>query len=64
MLRCDMCHKPLKESRFKLVPFMRPDQILTVGPDCFAKAKKAEAELRQRKTPDEIAALRLKLAQH
>lgn len=62
MLKCDVCHKPLKEKRFQLVPFMRPELTLTVGPDCYRKAKKAEKELRDRKSPEELVALRAKVA--
>lgn len=64
MLKCDMCQKPLGSARFKIVPTLRPDQTMTVGPDCYRKAKKAAKELRANKTDAEIAALRAKVAAH
>lgn len=42
MLKCDMCHKPLKSNRHKIV---RGSVTLTVGPDCFKKEKEAAARL-------------------
>ena len=40
MLKCDMCHKPLKSNRHQIV---RGTVTLTVGPDCFKKEKEAAA---------------------
>lgn len=63
-LRCDMCHKPLKGVTHKIVPLLRPDQTLIVGPDCYRKTQKAQKWLQATKTPAEIAALREKVAAH
>lgn len=63
-LRCDMCHKPLKEKRFQITTLLRPELTLTVGPDCFHKEKKARAEMLARNTSEQIAALRAKVAAH
>ena len=63
-LKCDMCHKPLKEKRFQIVPLLRPEMALTVGPDCYRKEQKARKELLATKTPEEIAALKAKVAAH
>jgi len=64
-LKCDMCHKPLKSGakRYVIVPPLRPDLTMTVGPECFRKSKKARAALAARMTPDQITAMQLKLAQ-
>ncbi len=43
MLKCDMCHKPLKSKRHQIV---RGQVTLTVGPDCFKKEKEAAARLK------------------
>ena len=61
-LKCDMCHKPLKEKRFQVVVPLRPELTLTVGPDCYRKNKKAAKWLAENKTPAETAALRAKIA--
>jgi hypothetical protein len=61
-IRCDMCHKPLKEKRYSIVTPLRPELTLIVGPDCYRKTKKAEKELRARNTPEQIEALRVKVA--
>jgi len=61
-LCCDMCHKPLKEKRYQIATVLRPELTLTVGPDCYRKARKAAKELRATKTPSEIAALRERVA--
>ncbi len=61
-LRCDMCHKPLKGERFKITTVFRPDLVMTVGPECYRKEKKARKEIMATYTPDEIEALRLKIA--
>lgn len=42
MLKCDMCHKPLKSKRFQIV---RGPVTLTVGPDCYKKETEAAARL-------------------
>ena len=63
-LRCDMCHKPLKEKRYQIATLLRPAMPLTVGPECFRKEKKARAELLARYTPDQLSALRAKVAAH
>jgi hypothetical protein len=63
-LRCDMCHKPLKAKRFQIVVPLRPELTLTVGPDCYRKTVKARKELEARNTPEQIAALRAKVAAH
>lgn len=62
MLRCDMCHKPLKAKRFQITTLLRPELTLTVGPDCFRKEKKARKELLANNTPEQVAALRAKVA--
>ncbi len=62
MLKCDMCHKPLKEKRFQITVFLRPELTMTVGPECYRKTKKAEKALREQKSPEEIFALRAKIA--
>ena len=63
LLRCDMCHKPLKGTRFKITTILGDQShTLTVGPECFRKEKKARAEIMARYTPDEIEALRAKIA--
>lgn len=49
MIRCDMCHKPLKSSRHQIV---RGSVTLTVGPDCLKKEKKAGEALAQRERPE------------
>lgn len=62
ILRCDMCHKPLKAKRYQIATLLRPDQTLTVGPDCFRAEKKARQVMLQIHTADEIADLRAKVA--
>lgn len=63
MLRCDMCHKPLKGARFKITTLLGDQsQTLTVGPECYRKEKKARSEMLARHTPEEIEALRAKIA--
>lgn len=42
MLKCDMCHKPLKANRHQIVS---GDRTLTVGPECFKKEKAAADRL-------------------
>jgi hypothetical protein len=42
MIRCDMCHKPLKSVRHRIA---RGPVTLTVGPDCFKKEMEAAARL-------------------
>lgn len=64
MLKCDMCHKPLKEKRYQIVVPLRPELTMTVGPDCYRKTKKAQKELEARNTPAQIEALRAKVAAH
>ncbi len=63
-LRCDMCHKPLKEKRYQIEALYAPGNFLTVGPDCFAKEKKARAEAKDRYSPEAIAAGRARVAAH
>ena len=62
LLYCDMCHKPLKGARFQIVPLLRPDLTLTVGPDCYRKEKKARKQMLERNTPEQIEALKRKVA--
>lgn len=62
MLKCDMCHKPLKEKRYQITTLLGPGTPLTVGPDCYRKEKKARKEALARHTPEEIIALRAKVA--
>lgn len=59
---CDMCFKPLKSARFRISTVLRPNHFLTVGPECFRKEKKARVRLMAEKTPQEIEALRQKIA--
>jgi hypothetical protein len=61
-LRCDMCHAPLKSRRYLITTLMRPDLTLTVGPECYRKEKKARAEMLARHTPEEIEAIRTRIA--
>lgn len=61
-LRCDMCHKPLKGVRYKISTLLRPDSTMIVGPECFRKEKKARAQMLERNTPEQIEALRAKIA--
>ena len=61
-LRCDMCHKPLKGARFKITTLLGSGNELTVGPECFRKEKKARADMLARHTPEQIEALRAKVA--
>ena len=63
-LKCEMCHKPLKAKRFLISAGpLRPDlPPMIVGPDCYRNTKKAYRELQERMTPEEIAALRDRLA--
>ena len=63
IIRCDMCHKPLKGERFKITTLLGDQsRPLTVGPECYRKEKKARAEMLARHTPEEIEALRAKIA--
>jgi len=62
MLRCDMCHKPLKGARFKIETLLRPGHPLIVGPECFRKEKEARKRMMERHTPEQIDALRAKIA--
>jgi ribosome-binding protein aMBF1 (putative translation factor) len=62
-LRCDMCHKPLKEKRYQIKTLLG-SMTLTVGPDCYSAEKKARAQMLARHTPEEIEALRAKVAAH
>lgn len=64
MLKCDMCHKPIKEKRYQITTLLRPDLTLTVGPDCFRKEKNARKDALARHSPEQIAALRAKVAAH
>lgn len=61
-LRCDMCHKPLKGERYKIEVLLRPGHPLVVGPECYRKEKKARKEMLARHTPEQIEALRAKIA--
>jgi hypothetical protein len=61
-LRCDMCHKPLKGERYTIETLLRPGHKLVVGPECFRKEKKARKEMLARHTPEQIEALRAKIA--
>lgn len=61
-LRCDMCHKPLKGVRFTIETLLCPGQPMIVGPECFRKEKKARKEMLARHTPEQIEALRAKIA--
>lgn len=58
MLKCDMCHKPLKSKRFQIAVFMRPERTMTVGPDCYKKEKEAVEQMKLRFTAEEIKAKR------
>lgn len=62
LLRCDMCSKPLKGERYRIETLLRPDLTLIVGPECFRKEKKARKEMLARHTPEQIEALRAKIA--
>lgn len=63
LLRCDMCHKPLKGARFKITTLLGDQRrTLTVGPDCFRKEKKARQQVIETHTPEQIEALRAKIA--
>lgn len=63
LLRCDMCHAPLKAKRYQIVTLLGDQsRTLTVGPECYRKEKKARAEMLARHTPQEIDALRAKIA--
>jgi len=53
-----MCHKPLKGAKFQVVPLLRPDLTLTVGPECFRKEKKARRQMQERYTSEQLEALR------
>lgn len=63
-LRCGMCHSPLKVGarRYQITTLMRPDLTLTVGPECYRKEKKARAEMLARHTPQEIEAIKARVA--
>jgi ribosome-binding protein aMBF1 (putative translation factor) len=61
-LRCDMCQKPLKGERYTIEVLLRPGRKLVVGPECFRKEKKARKEMLARHTPEQIEALRAKVA--
>lgn len=54
MLKCEMCGKPLKSKRFQISVFMRPERVMTVGPDCYKKEKKAREEMKCRFTAEEL----------
>lgn len=62
MLRCDMCHKPLKGARFKIETLLRPEHPWIVGPDCYRKEQKARKQMLARYTPEQIESLRDKVA--
>jgi hypothetical protein len=62
MLKCDMCHKPLKSKRFQISVFMRPERTMIVGPDCYKKEKEAVEQMRQRFTVEELDAKRAQIA--
>lgn len=62
ILCCDMCQKPLKGVRFQVTVLLRPERTMTVGPDCYRKEKKARQQMLERHTPEQIEALRLKIA--
>lgn len=62
MLKCDMCHKPLKSKRFQIAVFMRPERTMTVGPDCYKKEKEAVEQMKLRFTAEELAAKRAAIA--
>lgn len=59
-----LCHKPLKGARFQIETLLVPGHKLTVGPECYRKEKKARAEMLARHTPEQIDALRAKVAAH
>jgi hypothetical protein len=61
-LRCAICHKPLKGERYKIEALLRPGRPLIVGPECYRKEKKARKEYLARHTPEQIEALRAKIA--
>lgn len=61
-LRCDMCHKPLKGKRYTIEVLLRPGHPLVVGPECYRKEKKARKEMLAKHTPEQIEALRVKIA--
>lgn len=63
-LKCDMCHKPLKEVRYQIDGTIFCPGPMTVGPDCYRKEKKARKEALARYTPEEITAMRAKVAAH
>ena len=63
MIKCDMCHKPLKAKRYQITgTIFCPDAPMTVGPECFRKEKKARKEAMARYTTEEIAAMTAKIA--
>lgn len=64
MLKCDMCHKPLKAKRFQIAGTLLNPTPMTVGPDCYRAEKKARKAMLERHTPEEIEALRAKVAAH
>jgi len=61
-LRCDMCSKPLKGARHKIEVLLRPGHPMIVGPECYRKEKKARKAMLAKHTPEEIEALRAKVA--
>lgn len=65
-MRCDMCHKPLKPDakRYTISLLLRPELTLVVGPECYRKEKKARKAMLARNTPEQISALREKVAAH
>lgn len=62
IIKCDMCHKPLKSARYVITPLLRPDLSLVVGPECFRKEKAARKQMLERYSPDQIEDLRRKVA--
>lgn len=61
MIKCDMCHKPLKSKRYQITTLLRPENTMTVGPDCYRKEKKARQEFLASHTPEQVEALKIKL---
>ncbi len=63
-MNCDMCHRPLKPDakRYRITTLLRPDLTLTVGPECYRKERKARKQALERHTPEQIEALRQKVA--
>jgi ribosome-binding protein aMBF1 (putative translation factor) len=61
-MRCEMCHKPLTGAKYKIEVLLRPGHPMIVGPECFRKEKKARKEMLALHTPEQIEALRAKVA--